>query len=149
MDFVLVQTFTDYIDANIILGRLQNEGINCWLKDENLVTTNPLWANAAGGIKLMVADNQLEDANKLLVDFAAEKRKHFSCPNCGSNEIEFVSSPREPANWLSVALGFLFFSYAMPVKIWHCFKCTAEFKEPKENTITEDEYFTPGSSSIN
>lgn len=82
----------------------------------------------------MVADDQLEEAKNLLADFENERRKHFSCPKCGSNEIEFVSSPREPANWLSVALGFLFLSYAMPVKTWHCFKCGAEFKEPVENT---------------
>ena len=130
MDFVFVQSFNNYIDANIVLGKLQSEGINCWLKDENLVTTIPLWATATGGIKLMVANNQLEEAKNLLVDFENERRKHFSCPKCGSNEIEFV---REPANWLSVALGFLFFSYAMPVKTWHCFKCGAEFKEPVEN----------------
>ena len=133
MDFIFVQSFTNYIDANIVLGKLQSEGINCWLKDENLVTTIPLWATATGGIKLMVANNQLEEAKSLLADFETERRKHFSCPKCGSNEIEFVSSPREPANWLSVALGFLFLNYAMPVKTWHCFKCGAEFKEPVEN----------------
>lgn len=132
MDFVFVQSFTNYIDANIILGRLQNEGINCWLKDENLVTTIPLWAAATGGIKLMVADNQVEEAKRLLNDFAEEKRKHFSCPKCGSNEIEFISSPREGLNWLSVVLGFFFFDYAMPVKTWRCFSCGAEFKEPVE-----------------
>ena len=81
----------------------------------------------------MVADDQVEEAKTLLSDFEKERRKHFSCPKCGSNEIEFVSSPREPANWLSVALGFLFLNYAMPVKTWHCFKCGAEFKEPVEN----------------
>ena len=133
MDFVFIQSFINYIDANIILGRLQNEGINCWLKDENLVTTIPLWANATGGIKLMVADSQVEEARKLLQDFENERRKNFSCPKCGSNEIEYISSPRETANWLSVALGFLFFNYAMPVKTWRCFKCRAEFKEPVEN----------------
>ena len=35
MDFVAVQYFTNYIDANILLGRMQEEGISCWLKDEN------------------------------------------------------------------------------------------------------------------
>jgi ribosomal protein L37AE/L43A len=141
MDFVLVQTFNDYIDANIILARLQNEGINCWLKDENLVITIPLWATAAGGIKLMIADTHVEEAKKLLNDFADEKRKQFSCPKCGSNEIEFISSPRDGRNWLSVILGFFFFDYAMPVKTWHCFKCGTEFKEPveQETKATGDE----------
>ena len=47
MDFLLLQSFTNYIDAHIIRGRLQEEGINCWLKDENVVTVNPIWKNAA------------------------------------------------------------------------------------------------------
>ena len=144
MDFVFVQSFANYIDANIILGRLQNEGINCWLKDENLVSTIPLWAAATGGIKLMVADTQVEEVKSLLKDFAEEKRKQFSCPKCGSNDIDFISSPRDSRNWLSVILGFFFFDYAMPVKTWHCFTCGAEFKEPAEqvNKATGDEYAT-------
>jgi len=132
MDFVLLQSFSSYIDAEIILGRLQNEGIDCWLKDENVSTILPILGNASGDIKLMVPEEQLEKATELLKDFTKEKRNNFLCPNCGSGEIEYVSSPRETANWLSVILGFLFFSYAMPVKIWHCFTCKAEFKEPIE-----------------
>lgn len=77
MDFIPVQTFSNYIDAHILLGRLQDAGINCWLKDENVVTINPMWINAAGGIKLMVAENQLENARNLLIDFNKEKRQRF------------------------------------------------------------------------
>jgi DNA-directed RNA polymerase subunit RPC12/RpoP len=133
MDFILLQSFTNYIDAHIILGRLQEEGINCWLKDENVVTVNPILTNAAGGIKLMVSEDQFEKAQNLLLQFDKEKRNSFTCPYCSSGNIELISSNREPANWLSVLTGFLFFNYAMPVKTWHCFDCGKEFKEPKEH----------------
>ena len=43
MNFVPVISFNDYIDANILLGRLQSEGINCWLKDENSATITPFF----------------------------------------------------------------------------------------------------------
>lgn len=132
MDFVLLQSFTNYIDAHIIHGRLREEGINCWLKDENIVTVNPIWTNAAGGIKLMVAEDQFEEAQKLLLRFDLEKRNNFICPFCSSGNIELVSSNKEPANWLSVLAGFLFFNYAMAVKTWHCFDCGKEFKAPHE-----------------
>ena len=138
MEFILVQSFGSYIDANIILGRLQNEGINCWLKDENLVSTIPLLTNATGGIKLMVAEDDVEKAKSLLQEFQEEKRANYLCPKCGSGEIEYISSPKETANWLSVVLGFLFFNYAMPVKTWHCFTCGAEFKEPIEKEQKEE-----------
>ena len=133
MDFVLLETFTNYIDAHIVLGRLQEEGIDCWLKDENVVTINPLWTNAAGGIKLMVARDQWDEAQKRLLQFDKEKRSRFTCPYCNSGNIELVSSNRKPANWLTVLAGFLLFAYAMPVKTWHCFDCSKEFQEPREN----------------
>ena len=66
MDFLLLQSFTNYIDAHIIRGRLQEEGINCWLKDENVVTVNPIWTNAAGGIKLMVPRRSIYTRHKTL-----------------------------------------------------------------------------------
>ena len=137
MSFILLQSLSNYIEAHILLGRLEEAGIHCWLKDENLVSTMPLWANAAGGIKLMVAEDQVEQAQALLLQFDEEKRKSFTCPNCGSGNIEYISSNREAANWLSVILGFLFFSYALPVKTWRCFECKAEFKEPKDQYTTE------------
>ncbi|HEY0356393.1 MAG TPA: DUF2007 domain-containing protein, partial [Flavisolibacter sp.] len=65
MEFILLQSFTNYIDAHIVSGRLQEEGIHCWLKDENLATLYPIWTNATGGIKLMVADNQVNEAKNL------------------------------------------------------------------------------------
>ena len=56
-------------EANIILGRMQNEGINCWLKDENTATITPFLSNAIGGIKLMVTESQAERASELLTLF--------------------------------------------------------------------------------
>jgi DNA-directed RNA polymerase subunit RPC12/RpoP len=79
----------------------------------------------------MVAEDQLLKAADLLDTFGKEKREQFVCPDCGSG-IEHISSNRDPANWLSVMLGFLAFGYAMPVKTWKCFDCKKEFKEPHE-----------------
>ena len=42
------------------MGRLKEEGIECWLKDENTVTIDPIIANAVGGIKLMVEEEKAE-----------------------------------------------------------------------------------------
>lgn len=69
MDFVPVISFNDYIEANIILGRLQTEGVNCWLKDENSATITPFFSNAIGGIKLMVAEAEAARAIELLTLF--------------------------------------------------------------------------------
>ncbi len=68
MDFVLLQVFDNYIDAHIVKGRLEAEGITCWLKDEHLsaVIVDPVLTKAIAGIKLMVAADQFETASQLL-----------------------------------------------------------------------------------
>ena len=133
MNFVPVRAFDNYISAHIAMGRLQEDGINCWLKDENTVTINPILSNAIGGIKLMVADDQIEKAVELLNQIQEQKRKQFSCPYCGSNNIEFINTPRKTANWVSSILTWMLGSYAIGVEqVWHCFNCSKEFKEPVE-----------------
>jgi hypothetical protein len=66
MNFVILQFFDNYIDAHIVLGRLQDGGINCWLKDENISTLFPYMSQYKQGIKLMVAESQAEQALQIL-----------------------------------------------------------------------------------
>jgi hypothetical protein len=66
MKFVLLCSFDNYIPAHIALGRLKEEFINCYLQDEYSVTIDPFLSNAIGGIKLMVAETQLERARDIL-----------------------------------------------------------------------------------
>jgi hypothetical protein len=68
MEFVLLRSFDNYIDAHIVKGRLEAEDIRCWLKDENLssLIVDPILTNAIGGIKLMVAKEQLTRAIEIL-----------------------------------------------------------------------------------
>lgn len=68
MKFVLLRSFDNYIPAHIALGRLKEEYINCYLQDEYSVTIDPFLSNAIGGIKLMVAESQLERAKEVLQD---------------------------------------------------------------------------------
>lgn len=128
MRFVVLQTFANYVDAHIIMGRLQENNINCWLKDENTVTIDPILANAVGGIKLMVPQAQAQRAYDLLNEFTREAQATHPCPNCHSNNVDLVTTPRKPGNWFSVLFGALFTAYAMPVEqVYHCFNCGHEF----------------------
>lgn len=63
---VVLADFANYIDAHIALGQLQEAGIRCWLKDEHSITLNPFLANALGGIKLMVAEVDIDAAKEVL-----------------------------------------------------------------------------------
>ena len=69
MDFVLLSSFDNYIDAHIVKGRLEDQGIHCWLKDENLssLIVDPILTNAvSGGIKLMVPKDEWQRALDIL-----------------------------------------------------------------------------------
>ena len=52
--------------AHIVLGRLQNEFINCYLQGELTYTLGPFLSPSPGGIRLMVAAEQVERAKALL-----------------------------------------------------------------------------------
>ena len=130
MNFIVAQVYSNYIDANIIMGRLEEEGINCWLKDENTVTIDPILTNAVGGIKLMVPESQADRAFELLRQFRVEQQSRLKCPRCGSSNVDLVTTPRKASNWVGVIIGLLFTNYALsPDKVYHCFECGFEFEE--------------------
>jgi len=66
MKMVNVKTFDTIIDANISMGRLKAEGINCWLADEHLLQTDMLYIPMLGGIKLQVEEQWADKAIKIL-----------------------------------------------------------------------------------
>ncbi len=50
----------------IIKGMLESEGIECFIKDELTVQTNPVYTYAVGGVKLQVKEEDAEAATKIL-----------------------------------------------------------------------------------
>ncbi len=69
MDFVVLQSFDNYIDAHIVKGRLEDQGIACFLKDEYLSTliVDPVLSNAvSGGIKLLIPKDEWQKAIDIL-----------------------------------------------------------------------------------
>jgi hypothetical protein len=54
MQLVTVYSTHNYIEANIVKGRLQHEGILCFIKDEYSVTIDPLIGYSINWMKLQV-----------------------------------------------------------------------------------------------
>ena len=130
MQFVPIYSYDNYVSAHIAMGRLEEDNIKCWLKDENTVTIDPILTNAIGGIKLMVASSQAERAVSILRKLENAHKALHPCPKCGSLNIELVTTPRKASNWASAIIGLFITSYAMPVeKVMHCFDCGHEYAE--------------------
>lgn len=133
MEFVPIKSFDSYISANIWLGRFLDGGIDCYLKDENTVTINPMWGNAIGGIKLCVRDEQVEEAKKIMRQMEYELLQSLKCPKCGAANVQYISQPKNPMNWLSAIGTWLLGSYAISSKeVYHCFSCGFDFDEIPE-----------------
>lgn len=138
MDFVTIRTFQNYFTAHILLGRFRDSGIECFLKDEFLVTVDPILSNAVGGIKLVVKKEDEEEANLLLHQFDESYRQSAVCPKCGSKTIELVPK-KTTANMATAILTWLFGSYAISVKnVYQCSSCGYESEDLPE-TFHNDE----------
>ncbi len=136
MDFHELRAFDNYISASITIARLDEEGINCHLKDEYTVTIDPFLSNAIGGIKLMVADGDLERAKSLLAGYDDDYRNSLTCPSCGSHDVQYINKPGVK-NWATTFFSWFTTGYASAVEqVYHCFNCSFEFENlPEENTL--------------
>jgi predicted RNA-binding Zn-ribbon protein involved in translation (DUF1610 family) len=138
MKMVAVQVYHNYMEANIARGMLAEEGIDAFLDNENTMTIIPMLGTAGGGIRLMVPEQQKEQALSILLKVESERRSKLPCPKCGSTDVEFVSTPRKASNWLTAISTSFFGDYAIaPDKVYHCFSCGHEFPAPNEVNLPE------------
>lgn len=139
----ILRTFDNYVTAHIVKSKLEAEGIESFLIDENTVTMQWHIAHAIGGIKLKVAENDVEHANYILETvekeaFAESQTVGFwdeedidqlnpdnrICIYCGSQNTRKDDYEKKPAILSWLLLGFpLFFKSDK----WHCFHCGKKF----------------------
>ncbi len=72
---VLLARVLEPLQAHILQGRLQAEGIPVLVADGGLVQTNPLWTMALGGVRLLVPEHLLTRARAVL---AALEEGHYA-----------------------------------------------------------------------
>jgi putative signal transducing protein len=64
--YTTIAHYIDPIEAHLARGRLLSEGIDAHLGDEHLAVANWEWRLAVGGVKLRVADRDVERARCVL-----------------------------------------------------------------------------------
>ncbi len=79
-DFTTILTFTYLSEVYVIKGRLESEGVECFIKDELTTQVNPFYSNAIGGIKLQVKANDLDRAIQILKEGGYLKESTFTRP---------------------------------------------------------------------
>ena len=97
---VTVATYTNPLEAHIVRGRLQAEGIEAYVAHEHHIWANWFLSTALGGVKLQVAPADAQRAREILRqeqagDYAElmpdangqDTRPQATCPACRSPEI--------------------------------------------------------------
>lgn len=130
MSFKQIATYDNYLLANMTLGMLEENNINCHLKDENIVTIDPLLNPAVGGIKLMVFDAQEERARELIKEAEAAYLADLTCPYCNNKGLvaeEKLNSPK--SIWGVLKNKILYGQTSLYSKYYRCKTCNSQMTE--------------------
>jgi hypothetical protein len=120
---IVLQTFNNSIDANIIKSKLDAYGVPCFLTEEHLTSLiNPI---ISGGIKLHIFERDRSQVLDLLTEDYVQKNEDDDfrkCPICNSKRIlTFTDSRLEPAIVVKMLLQLS--------KRHYCLECEAEFDD--------------------
>ncbi len=90
--FITIATFEFSADVVIIKGRLESEGIQVFLADENTINSDPAISAALGGVKLQVYASDSERAMAIYKEVRAyaigDDGLPIICPNCKAQKSE-------------------------------------------------------------
>jgi len=123
--FELIGTYQYSSEAIIFKGKLESEGIDAFLKDNNTVDANPLYSNAIGGVKLFVRQEDFDRAKDVISEVSKysldDNGKLLQCPNCGAEQIDLVTSIKDLKSLTAFVFAVLLGS--LPFYSKHKFKC--------------------------
>lgn len=123
-NYTILTTFAYSTEAQITKSKLEADGIRVMLLDEKTIDSDPLISQAIGGVKLMVLNEDFDEALKIFNRIRAyEKDKNGEdviCINCESNKILIA----EPARKNIFYMLFPFFEKTK----YRCNVCNTVFK---------------------
>lgn len=130
MKFKQIASYDNYMLANMTMGLFTENDIKCQLKDENIVTMDPLLNAAVGGIKLLVEENDFDRAVALMKEAESDYLKDIPCPNCKSHSLTAEEKTSNPADfWGKLKNQVLFGQTSTYSKCYRCTNCNKTFAE--------------------
>ena len=128
MKTVRLITCTDLMEAHLIKDQLNNEGIECFLTNQNFTNLMPIYNNMLGsGIQIIINENNLVRASELISDKLEPNNADLICPHCGSNEIGLGIGKRNGFKFFSILISILTMLPFGNIKPkYYCIKCKEE-----------------------
>lgn len=104
MKTIKLYSFDNLQEAHLVMGNLKNQGIDCFVQNENLGTLAPHYSNIfSSGIDLIISSEDFEKAEKILIESGYIQDKTVVCPNCKSTNVSFQFADNK--------LKFYFFAF--------------------------------------
>jgi len=116
---ITIDRCTSPIEAHILAGRLQAEGIRVFVANEHHVGANWFMSNALQGVQVQVVAAQAEQALGVLARLRAGEFAEFDgaeaemCPHCGAE-----ASLGTPWSQRIALLALWFFTVPLPFSKW-------------------------------
>jgi hypothetical protein len=139
-EIITLWRYRDFPEALVARAKLEADGIECFLADENMIRLDWFRSDALGRLRLQLRQENAEAAMEILAQeipagFSAEEigeeYNQPRCPNCGSLDVSF-----QEYNKLTL---LIFWFLALPIPIykncWQCEDCQEEWKEKDESLL--------------
>jgi hypothetical protein len=128
-------TFDNSFNAHLMKSKLADNDIESYVYDENIITLNPIYNFAIGGVKLKINSSYLNKAKSILDSVSAtpltnEEDEIIRCPRCNSENIDnnFITV-RNIKSFLAIVAAFLTMTYPLYLNIYYyCRDCKYNFR---------------------
>ena len=140
-----IRRYRDQPEALLARSVLESSGIACFLRDENIVRLNWGVSNMIGGIRLQIAESDVEAAEAVLSQpipdlIAVEGEPDYKqpeCPKCESLDVCFNKNDVKAALVTLYAVG-------LPLPLvgkkdyWHCNNCGTNWVDEPSEGMNQD-----------
>lgn len=126
MQWIVIKTFSFPYEAQIAKTQLEAFGIPVYIENEHTINMDWFYSNALGGVRLLVPENYVDEANSFLEkDFSDELEQKFGeskecCPECGSLDIKVNIEGKKSAFIALMLFGLPLFSFKNGNRCTHC-----------------------------
>lgn len=137
---VTLNSYYDLMEAEIVRARLEANGVQCFIADDNVLNSNPIYNLAMGGVRINVFEHDLETCREILNEepILNEDEALIACPVCASTNVFYGPAPIK-RNWFYVMVSLLVGGAYPPYlnRNWICKDCGQNFELSKKEVIEE------------
>ena len=123
--------FTNSQEAHLCRIKLENSGVAAIVVDDITAQVAPHLANAIGGIRVQVPDDEIENALVVLREERPPQpdlREGLTCPKCGAEDVAPAIHEKRSYVLSFLILILMMFPFPIIKRRYQCMKCNHLWK---------------------